>query len=588
MTGRLMFLIVAVFFMLVTSAISGDENQFLRLNNKKDENGQKSIEAIENSQGTKAGILLQGDCSDYIDLSGQPLPISVTGTTAGATNDYGPFDSWPSCWRGNWDTLSNAGPDITYKWTAPADGRYTISLCGSSYDTGLLLYNFTCPTEPSYPEDFICGNDDFCGIQSALYCMEFLGGQEILIIVDGYVNSAGNYQLNISEYQPSADLATFIDSTMQSEHIPGLSACAIRNGEVIWSGNYGYANIDQNIVPTDSTLFMLASISKTVVGIALMQLWEDSLFELDDDINMYLPWQVQNPYYPDSMITFKMLMTHTSSIIDNWAVLNALIAWGSDSPIPLGEFLENYLMPYGVYYNQTANFGNYQPGTVWNYCNVGAALGGYLVERINPDSLSFEDYCQEHIFAPLSMNNSSFFQVNLDMNNVAIPYDWNGYQYVQYQHYGYPFYPATQLRTSVSQLSRYLISFMQHGQIGGTRILDSTTVELMSSDQLSEPVWGGCQWGLFWFSPTWWGKMWGHSGNDYGARTEMYYLPEENTGAIVLTNGDPGWGSKCILHEIFEYIDHNVAVPDSPPAPNHFALSHNYPNPGTYQTCSDC
>jgi CubicO group peptidase (beta-lactamase class C family) len=553
-----------------------------------------TVQAVDPSNRTvskDAGVpsspgnpLLSGDCSDYVDLSDLALPIAVTGTTIGATNNYGPFPSWPLCWRGSsWDSHACAGRDRTYKWTVPADGRYTISLCGSAYDTGLLLYNFTCPTEPSYPRDFICGSDDVCGLQSELYCMPFSAGQELLIVVDGYGSSAGAYQLHISEYRPTADLDSYIDSTMQSRHIPGLSAYAVHNGGIIWSGNYGHANIAQDIAPTDSTLFIVASISKTFIGVALMQLWEDSLFGLDDDINQYLPWTVHNPSYPNSAITFRMLMTHTSSIADNWAVLDQTNTWGGDSPIPLGEFLMNYLTPGGTCYDAGANFGSYAPGTVWNYCNEGAALAGYLVERINPESLSFEDYCHEHIFVPLGMNNSSFFQANLDMNDVAVPYAWNGSSYVPYQHVGFPDYPDGQLRTSANQLAHYLIAFMQHGQIEVTRILDSTTVELMSSAQLPNPVWGGYIWGLFWTSRTWWGRaIWGHHGTEHGAATDMWYCPEENTGVIVLTNGEDYWGPRFIYNEIFEYVARTLPVPERDgiaTSPDLFSLHQNYPNP---------
>jgi CubicO group peptidase (beta-lactamase class C family) len=528
--------------------------------------------------------LLSGDCSDYVDLSAERLPIHVTGTTVGATNNYGPFPSWPRCWRGpSWDVNACAGRDRTYKWTVPNDGRYTISLCGSTYDTGLLLYNFTCPTEPSYPGDFICGSDDLCGIQSELYCMPFSAGQELLIVVDGYGTSAGTYQLSISEYHPAADLDSFIDSTMQLYHVPGLSACAVHDGEIVWSGNYGFANIAQNIEAADSTLFILASISKTFVGVALMQLWEDSLFGLDDDINLYLPWEVHNPHYPNAPITFRMLMTHTSSIIDNWTVLDQMNTWGADSPIPLGEFLMDYLTPAGTHYSATGNFGNYAPGTVWNYCNESAALAGYLVEVINPDSLSFEGYCQEHIFTPLGMNHSSFFQANLRMDNAAVPYAWNGQQYVPYQHIGFPDYPDGQLRTSVNQLARHLIAFMQHGRIDSTRILDSTTVELMSSAQLPDLVWGGYDWGLLWTSRDWWGRViWGHAGTEHGAATEMWYSPEENTGVIVLTNGENYWGPRYIYNEIFESVARSLSVPKpqgAPAIPERIALFQNYPNP---------
>ncbi|MBI5058898.1 serine hydrolase [candidate division KSB1 bacterium] len=526
---------------------------------------------------------LTGDCTDYIDLSGQSLPINVNGTTVGATNDYGPYPAWPPCWRGGWDSGACSGRGITYKWTVPADARYTISLCGSSYDTGLLLFNFTCPAEPSYPEDFICGSDDVCGVQSELYCFALSAGQELLIVVDGYGNSAGAYQLRITEYQPAAELDSFIDSTMQARHIPGLSACAVRDGEIVWTGNYGNANIAQDIAPTDSTLYHLASISKTVVATALMQLWEDSLFGLDDDINLYLPWEVHHPFYPDSAITVRMLMTHTSGIADNGDELDQLYTWGGDSPIPLGEFLMNYLTPGGTYYHAGANFSNAVPGTVWNYCNVGATLAAYLVERMNPDSLAFEEYCQEHILHPLGMNNSSFFQANLDMSQAAVPYAWNGSRYVSYQHPGYPDFPAGQLRTSVNQLARHLIAFMQHGQIDGARILDSTTVEMMSSAQLPSPVWGGYVWGLFWISRTWWGRVvWGHHGLEHGAATDMWYCPAENTGVIVLTNGEDYWGPRYIYNEIFEYVEHHLAAPEPPDAraaPREISVVQNYPNP---------
>jgi CubicO group peptidase (beta-lactamase class C family) len=495
-----------------------------------------------------------GDCSDYIDLSGQPLPISVTGTTVGATNNYGPFQSYPPYWQGYWDNYSCAGRDKTYKWTVPAGGRYTISLCGSSYDTGLLLYNFTCPTEPTYPVDFIYGCDDACGVQSELYCLAFSTGQEILIVVDGYGNWAGAYQLHISEYHPAADLDSFIDSTMAVEHIPGLAACAIYDGDIIWSGNYGYADIARQIAPTDLTLFLMASISKTFVGVALMQLWEQGLFNLDDDINRYLPWEVHNPSYPASTITFRMLMSHTSAIADNWAVMDSLYTWGGDSPIPLEEFLRNYLTPGGSYYYPGVNFGNYTPGTVFNYCSVGATLAGYLVERINPQSLSFAEYCQEHIFAPLSMNNTSWFLANLNIDDIAIPYHWTGSNYSPYQHYGVPYYPAAQLRTSTNQLARHLIAFMQHGQIEGTRILDNTTVDLMTTVQIQAPGFSGNGTGLFWFTFILGGRLlWGHAGNSEGCRTYMYFCPEENTGAIVLTNGESPLGCRVILNELFEY-----------------------------------
>jgi len=86
---------------------------------------------------------------------------------------------------------------------------------------------------------------------------------------------------------------------MDTYHIPGMATCVVKDGEIAWTGAYGYADIYQEIEVADTTLFMIASVSKTLTGVALMQLWEEGLFGLDDDINDYLPFDVINPYYPD-------------------------------------------------------------------------------------------------------------------------------------------------------------------------------------------------------------------------------------------------------------------------------------------------
>ncbi len=63
--------------------------------------------------GDPGDPLLVGDCTDYVDLSGMPLPINVAGTTVGGGNSYGPYPAYPACFRGTWYPLSGAGPDRT-------------------------------------------------------------------------------------------------------------------------------------------------------------------------------------------------------------------------------------------------------------------------------------------------------------------------------------------------------------------------------------------------------------------------------------------------------------------------------------------
>ncbi|MBI5058755.1 PPC domain-containing protein [candidate division KSB1 bacterium] len=134
-------------------------------------------------------------------LSGA-LPITVTNNTLLMANDYtavGLGAAAPACWLGFYsETTSCAGPDGAYDWTAPATATYTISLAGSTFDTCLLIYTYTCPTEPVNPTDYLCGNDDSVGLQSQINNLSLTAGQRVLIVVDGYGTSSGTYTLTIS------------------------------------------------------------------------------------------------------------------------------------------------------------------------------------------------------------------------------------------------------------------------------------------------------------------------------------------------------------------------------------------------------
>lgn len=388
-------------------------------------------------------------------------------------------------------------------------------------------------------------------------------------------------QSDLSQYMPyenetarfdSTGLDSFIQAEMLTRHIPGAATCAIKNGEIIWSTGHGWANIEDSIPVTDTTLFMLASVSKTITAVALMQLWEQNAFDLDDGINDYLPFDVYNPNYPDSAITFRYLLTHTSSITDNWSAMPYSVG---DSPIPLGEYLVDYLVPGGVYFDSSLNFGTFPPGTQMSYCNVAVALAGYMVEAIAD---SFPLWCQDSVFTPLNMYETGWFLANLDTNNIAVPYHWQGSGYVPYEHYGYPDYPSGQLRTSSSQLARFLIAFQQYGMLDTTRILDSTTVAVMTTIQY--PQLNQHQ-GLIWFETLLDGRwVWGHDGGDQGVHTRMYYCPAENTASIVLTNGESLPGGAAIIDALFDYaVEYGIEEHENQAATFFLRLSQNKPNP---------
>jgi CubicO group peptidase (beta-lactamase class C family) len=327
------------------------------------------------------------------------------------------------------------------------------------------------------------------------------------------------------------DLDTFITDAMATKHIPGFAGAIVKDGQIYWTGAYGWADIGAAIPVQDSTLFMLASISKTITGTAMMQLYDQGLFDLDDPIGDHLSFPVVSPNHPGTPITFRMLLTHTSGMRDNWGVMPY---YPGDSPYPLGLYMEDYLAPYGALYDPVKNYNAWEPGTAYDYCNNGLALVGYLVEAIS--GTPFDDYCGPTIFAPCDMTETAWMYADLDPSHIAMPYRWNGSAYVPYGHFGYSDYPSGQLRTSSVQLARFLIMHIQDGQYGPNLVLQPDTAQAMKMPQV--PAIDPSQ-GLVFYTWNLGGRtLWGHGGGDQGVTTEMWFDPVTDIGVVALTNGE--------------------------------------------------
>jgi len=138
---------------------------------------------------------------------------------------------------------------------------------------------------------------------------------------------------HISSVSP-AGLDAFVRAHMRIAHVPGLAACVVRGGDIVWAKGYGWANVARRRRVTPDTDFMLASVSKTVMATALMQLVQQGRVDLHADVDTYLPFRVRNPQHQGRPITPWRLLTHTSSIRDAWATLDASYVPG-DSPVSL-------------------------------------------------------------------------------------------------------------------------------------------------------------------------------------------------------------------------------------------------------------
>jgi CubicO group peptidase (beta-lactamase class C family) len=324
-----------------------------------------------------------------------------------------------------------------------------------------------------------------------------------------------------------AKLDPFFAEKMKAAKIPGMAVAVVKGASVRWSHGYGFADIQAKKPVTADTIFMLASVSKPVNATALLTLMADPARKLglDDAIDAHVPFTVRSPRFPSVPITFRMLLTHTSSIIDGTNDDRRVVV--GDSPIPLRTWVQGHLA-------QRANWSTSRPGTAYSYSNSATALAGLLVELIS--GMNLQDYCKKTVFEPLAMQESSWFLKGLDPSHVALPYDEDGASgFKTAGHHGYPDYPDGQLRTSAPQLGRFLAMIAQRGEYQGKRILPVASADEMRRVQFPnvEPS----QALSLYYEDRDGTRVLGHNGADTGVSTDMWLDPKDNSGYVLLTNG---------------------------------------------------
>ncbi len=326
---------------------------------------------------------------------------------------------------------------------------------------------------------------------------------------------------------PIAKCTTDLTSDLTTLGVPGLSAAIVKNGNVVCTAVAGVANTTQNKPVTSDTVFLWASVSKTVIVTAAMQLYEQGKFKLDDDISTYLGYKVENPSCPSTPITFRQLMTHTSSIVDDMDFLDSLTQQGADSNISLADYFRGYLVTGGTYY-KTQNFGTTCPGTKYEYSNNASSLLGHLVEKISGEDYS--QYAINHIFTPLGMTNSSFRLADLNQSMIALP---SGNK----QHYGLAPYAAGTLRSTPTQLGKFVAMYIQGGQYNNQQILKPATIQELIQPQTTLDETQGFMW-LKYATIIEGTALWGHTGASEGAEAEIFFDPISKIGILLVRNGN--------------------------------------------------
>ncbi len=288
-------------------------------------------------------------------------------------------------------------------------------------------------------------------------------------------------------------LSRFVDSG----EIAGCSVRIVRNDEVFFEGNFGYADIEKKEKMSDNTIFPIASMSKVITVAGIMQLYEQGLFRLWDPVSKYLPG-FRNPKIavekPDGSceivdakgeVTLRQLFTMTSGVPYGWKDTAAgriraekEEAWyKSGKPFPGSVEYANLVggLPLA-----------FEPGERWMY-GFSIDILGAVIEVLTGKTLG--EYLKENIFDPLGMKDTGFFVPAENHSRIATLYHITDGMIPDERDFpaGKPDFESGGggLFSTVKDYSRFAQMLLHGGTLDGVRILGRKTVDLISTDHLT-------------------------------------------------------------------------------------------------------
>lgn len=383
-----------------------------------------------------------------------------------------------------------------------------------------------------------------------------------------------------------------VEKIRQKYDLSGGILVIFNENNILQSLPFGLSDIARNILVSDSTVFRIASISKTITSLALMQLEEHGKVSMNQDVSEILGYEVKNPIFPEIDITPEMLLSHTSSLNEGEAYDNFLGMSYNSNPIPdIRELINNK----GKYYT-SAQFLNNKPGTIFNYSNLGYGITGTIIEKIS--GFRFDIYCRQNIFKPLGID-ASYNVLDFDnFDKISVLYRKNnGFWVPQADNYmgikpvfanldsfkpgtnGLRFGAQGGLRISGNDLAKIFMIFLNKGKYNETRIVKNKTLKKMirshwdyngqnstdnegyfrswglgiqriTENPLSEKVLQSSKF------------MIGHSGDAYGLISNAFIDPKRKIGFVMIINGSgsgyeniPGSTYLPFEKEFFELVD---------------------------------
>ncbi|WP_243050765.1 serine hydrolase domain-containing protein [Dyella sp. RRB7] len=329
----------------------------------------------------------------------------------------------------------------------------------------------------------------------------------------------GAHELTASDAQPWLDER--MAKAMQQQPIAGAVVVVVKDGNLLLAKGYGYADVAaKKPVDPASTLFRVGSLSNLFTWTAVMQLVEQHQLDLDADINRYLDFSM--PPRDGKPITLRDLMTHTAGFEE---ASKDLFVPDAAALISNEAWVKRWV-PARIY----------PAGDVPAYSNYGAALAGYIVQRVSKQP--FEAYVEQHIFQPLDMQHASFRQPLPPALQPDMALSYSSPTEPPHAFELIPAAPAGALSISGDDMARFMIAHLQFGRAGEAQLLAQPTVQAMHGyTRTSVPGLHGMSLGFVRMDRNE-QEILGHSGATRYFHSELALFTAQHVGVFVAIDGD--------------------------------------------------
>lgn len=346
-----------------------------------------------------------------------------------------------------------------------------------------------------------------------------------------------------------------LQTIMKELNVVGLSVAVVKNSKIIYTHSFGLKDIESNTPLTDQNIFRIASISKSFSATSILQLAEAKKLSLDDDFSHLVGFKIRNPNYPETIITLKMILSHTSSINDSQGYFNLDVIDPAKNP------------------DWAKCYNDYEPGKGYQYCNLNYNMAGTVIEKISGER--FDNYVKHHILDRLNLY-GGYCVDSLNSDQFATLYEYDSAskkftpspsayaprrQEINNYVMGYStpiFSPTGGMKISATDLAKYMTMHMNGGKYNGTRIISKKSSKLMQQKIAVKEGYGLAISTTDRLIP---GKvMKGHTGSAYGLYSAMFFNPKEKFGIVVITNGcNPAYsnGMNDVLRQTINCLYNN-------------------------------